>query len=713
MRSPGRIVVLSLAAALVAAAGVTAVPATSAVNAPAAALPRSAPDGKLGSFSALGQGIYNPDDTTAYPYVRSVIRWDGKIIAGYDDSAMASGVAGTRSIAAWYDDTWHALGTGTSVGSGAGNYGVFALNAFTDDTLVAAGSFQNASGVTGTTNLAAWSKVGGNWRSLGGTVTNDAYALAKWTDDTLIVAGTFNTTAPSTGGTNHVAGWSRGTWHSFGVGVTLNGGQGDADALAPWTDDTFVVGGYFDIASGVANTRRIAAWSNVDDTWHPLGRGVDDTYIPPTSFSSGYNISSVDALAVWVDGDDTKLVAGGIFSSASGVARTNNIAVWSNLDDTWHSLGGGLMSPDPQARVLSLAVDDARDLIYAGGSFDRVTGGGFRSLNGIGVWDAGISTWIPLRFDTLTPWDNGIPEFGVHSILVEDAVVYVGGEIRKAGRVASANGIAKWTWQPPQGSSTFTTLGTAVTGEGLVGVPATGGVKVGTATATYTRDDSTHITITSIAGSPAAGAQITVNGVGGWGVVGTCAPPACADPNPPAPIPPSAPGSATATAGDASATVTWTAPTAPGSFPVTNYQVTSSPGDRSCLTSALTCTVTGLTNGTTYTFTVKALSGAGWGASSTPSNAVTPTGVPKPSIMITGSRDGQRITVTGTSMHLTSQTVRPWLRFPGETTYSEGAAVIPVNANGTFTWSRKTGKKAYVYVAHGTTKSNTVTIPAR
>jgi len=64
-------------------------------------------------------------------------------------------------------------------------------------------------------------------------------------------------------------------------------------------------------------------------------------------------------------------------------------------------------------------------------------------------------------------------------------------------------------------------------------------------------------------------------------------------------------------------------------------------------------------------------------------------------------------------MHLTSQTVRPWLRFPGEATYSEGAAVIPVSANGSFAWSRKTGKKTYVYIAHDATKSNTVTIPAR
>jgi hypothetical protein len=168
-----------------------------------------------------------------------------------------------------------------------------------------------------------------------------------------------------------------------------------------------------------------------------------------------------------------------------------------------------------------------------------------------------------------------------------------------------------------------------------------------------------------------------------------------------------------ASAGDSSANVTWTAPTSPGSYPVTTYQVTSSPGGQTCLTSALTCTVTGLANGTTYTFTVKALSGAGWGETSAPSNAVTPVAAPKPSITITGSRDGQRITVTGTARHLDSQAVRPWIRFPGETTFSQGSAVIPIAADGTFTWSRKSGKKIYVYVAHESDKSNTVVIAAR
>jgi alpha-tubulin suppressor-like RCC1 family protein len=211
---------------------------------------------------------------------------------------------------------------------------------------------------------------------------------------------------------------------------------------------------------------------------------------------------------------------------------------------------------------------------------------------------------------------------------------------------------------------------------------------------------------------PSAGAlsgTLTVSYVGNSSstpLTGTASPP-------PPPIVSSPPRDVSASAGDSSASVNWTAPTSPGSYPVTTYQVTSSPGGHTCLTSALTCTVTGLTNGATYTFTVKALSGAGWGDTSAPSNAVTPVAAPKPSITITGSRDGQRITVTGTARHLDSQAVRPWIRFPGETTFSQGSAVIPIAVDGTFTWSRRSGKKIYVYIAHGTARSNMVTIPAR
>ena len=173
--------------------------------------------------------------------------------------------------------------------------------------------------------------------------------------------------------------------------------------------------------------------------------------------------------------------------------------------------------------------------------------------------------------------------------------------------------------------------------------------------------------------------------------------------------PPSPPRGVDVTGGDASIAVTWQASQSDGGSAITGYTATATPGGATCSTVSLTCTITGLTNGTTYTVAVTATNAAG---ASSPASAgpVTPG---KPVITITGSRDGQRITVTGTAMHLDSQTVRPWIRFPGETSFSQGAAVIPVAADGTFTWSRRSGKKIYVYIAHGTVKSNTVNVSAR
>ena len=101
-------------------------------------------------------------------------------------------------------------------------------------------------------------------------------------------------------------------------------------------------------------------------------------------------------------------------------------------------------------------------------------------------------------------------------------------------------------------------------------------------------------------------------------------------PTPPAPVsPPSAPLDVSAVPGDRSATVSWREPASPGSFPVSMYRVAASPGGGACLVAApaLTCTVSGLANGTLYTFRVEALNGAGWSPASGPSAPVTPGGV--------------------------------------------------------------------------------------
>jgi hypothetical protein len=56
----------------------------------------------------------------------------------------------------------------------------------------------------------------------------------------------------------------------------------------------------------------------------------------------------------------------------------------------------------------------------------------------------------------------------------------------------------------------------------------------------------------------------------------------------------------------------------------------------------------------------------------------------------------------------------PYFRFPGQTDYSQGIVRLTTDGEGSFTWSRKTGKKVYVYVtsSDGEVNSNRVTVIA-
>ncbi len=90
---------------------------------------------------------------------------------------------------------------------------------------------------------------------------------------------------------------------------------------------------------------------------------------------------------------------------------------------------------------------------------------------------------------------------------------------------------------------------------------------------------------------------------------------------------PGAPTIGIATAGNGQATVTFTAPVSNGGSAITSYTATSTPGSIiGTLNQAGsgTITVTGLTNGTAYTFTVKANNAAGASTASAASNSVTP-----------------------------------------------------------------------------------------
>ncbi len=87
---------------------------------------------------------------------------------------------------------------------------------------------------------------------------------------------------------------------------------------------------------------------------------------------------------------------------------------------------------------------------------------------------------------------------------------------------------------------------------------------------------------------------------------------------------PGAPTIGTATAGVLNASVTFTAPVSDGGSAITGYTATSSPGGITGTGASSPITVSGLTAGTPYTFTVHATNAVGNSAESAASNSATP-----------------------------------------------------------------------------------------
>jgi alpha-tubulin suppressor-like RCC1 family protein len=90
-------------------------------------------------------------------------------------------------------------------------------------------------------------------------------------------------------------------------------------------------------------------------------------------------------------------------------------------------------------------------------------------------------------------------------------------------------------------------------------------------------------------------------------------------------VAPQAPTGVSAVPGDGAATVSWSAPVFVNNGTITGYAANASPGGGSCSTaSATSCTITGLTNGVTYTVTVEVT--ATTGTATSDADTVTPVG---------------------------------------------------------------------------------------
>ncbi len=157
---------------------------------------------------------------------------------------------------------------------------------------------------------------------------------------------------------------------------------------------------------------------------------------------------------------------------------------------------------------------------------------------------------------------------------------------------------------------------------------------------------------------------------------------------------PSAPRSVHAVAASASVAVSWAKPLNTGGSSITKYVVTSTPSAKTCTATKLSCKVTGLKNGTPYTFKVVAYNKNGAGSPSAATTKVTPKASTSAKRVLvitpsTGLSNGENVKVSGSGFTPKDQLYL--LECLASSTSQVGCDISPtslvlvtVGANGTF-----------------------------
>ena len=159
---------------------------------------------------------------------------------------------------------------------------------------------------------------------------------------------------------------------------------------------------------------------------------------------------------------------------------------------------------------------------------------------------------------------------------------------------------------------------------------------------------------------------------------------------------PSAPTGVSGVAGNASVSLSWTAPPSDGGSPITSYRITPYIGTTAQTaintgTTATTRTVTGLTNGTAYTFKVAATNAVGTGADSTASAAITPTAAqtaPGAPTAVSGTAGDASVALSWTApasnggSAITSYRITPYIGTTAQTAINTGTTATTRTVTG-------------------------------
>ena len=397
---------------------------------------------------------------------------------------------------------------------------------------------------------------------------------------------------------------------------------------------TAYIGGEFTTVKGGAATRiRVAAFT-VDDTANP-------TAWNPNANDAVYDIE-VATSTVYLAGRFTTINGGTSRNFAASVSRSGIGAVTPWNPDVICDRGISSPCNSSVARRGARAIEISGSTAFLAGYFTTVNGGPYLGLVALQTDDTGSvnGSWTPTVYRGPIGPLQGIFE----------GLAVAGGRLRAVGEflgigLGNVGYAANAAFLPTAVTAPLAPTGVAAApGDASASIAWTAGYNGGSSVTRVdvALDDTSQVyasssnttsplTITGLANGTTYTAYVRLAnsaGNGDWSLASAPFTPQAA-PRPPIPSsPPGPPTQVAATPGNASATVNWTAPIDTGTYPIDGYVVRATPGGRSCTTSATTCTVTGLTNGTSYTFTVTASSAAGSGPESAPSAPVTPRTIP-------------------------------------------------------------------------------------